>query len=693
MLFVDGNVTAAERKDLLASLPPAEQATADIRLVVALDAASGRTLWKKPMNVAFCGGGNLSAMATRGLLVLFGVHLDGHYWNQFFAGEFASRRVAVLDAKDGKLLWSKPVGYRVRPVIVGDTLHAEPWAFDLATGEPRTRVHPVTGQTDRWQFARPGHHCGCPNAAPHSLFFRSMCLGYYDLTGDYGTMHFGAQRPGCWINFIPAAGLLLVPEASAGCMCPFPNMCSIVFKPGATQKGWGYFSAPGPMTPVERLAINLGAAGDRRDAAGNLWLGYPRPTGSLVLQFKLDTTFVPGGSFVQRSGSYTPISGTKEPWLFASGARGLARCAIPLLGPGDGASLYRVRLGFADPDNDRPGARVFDVKLQGKTVLKDFDVAASAGGRDKAIFRDFDHIEVAGKLVVELVPKIDKPAPEQAPILQAVEAVRENVLKLGCTVPSFLVSTMEPKQSAAVQLANLRKTAFEGTVEVSAPEGFAVSPKQSPVALAAGSRSDFPLEVSVVGDVPAGTYPLKFRLLRSDGTAELESSGSIEHLGRRARLVVKAAEDTHVQKRYPQLNKGSVSVLLVDGGNSAMGDLDHAVAYLKFRFTVPGKVLSVRFRIRNAGNPTRDAGRLCLVSEPWSEKKLTYANRPACGVELARLGKAAENQLIERTLKLDLEGRTELSLAIDPTSTDGVDFLSRESGSPPDLVIDYEPNR
>jgi hypothetical protein len=171
----------------------------------------------------------------------------------------------------------------------------------------------------------------------------------------------------------------------------------------------------------------------------------------------------------------------------------------------------------------------------------------------------------------------------------------------------------------------------------------------------------------------------------------LETSATIEHLGRRARMVVKAVEDAHVQKRYPEMNRGSAAVLLVDGGNATMGDLDHSMAYLKFRFTVPGKVLGVRFRIRNAGNPSGDCGRLCLVSGPWSEKEITYANRPACGAEVARLGAAAENQLIERPLKLDLRGRTELSLAIDPTSNDGVDFHSRESGSPPDLVIDYEP--
>ena len=54
-------------------------------------------------------------------------------------------------------------------------------------------------------------------------------------------MHFGAQRPGCWINFIPAAGLLLMPEASAGCMCPFPNMCSVAFQRRERIKAVGLY--------------------------------------------------------------------------------------------------------------------------------------------------------------------------------------------------------------------------------------------------------------------------------------------------------------------------------------------------------------------------------------------------------------------------------------------------------------------
>lgn len=406
---------------------------ADVRRVVALDLETGRTRWEKGLDLTNCGGWHaatnsygaiLATMYNQGVLVFFGVYLDGHYWQQFFAGQFDTRQVKALSGEDGKLLWSRQIGFRVRPLVIGDTLHAEPWAFDLHTGEPRTRVHPVTGQTGRWQFSRPGHHCGLPIASPNCMFFRSYNLGYYDLVGDYGTMHFGAHRAGCWINFIPAGGLLLVPEASAGCMCAFPNMCTVVFQPKQQNKAWATYSADGPMTPVRRLAINLGAAGDRNDSGGGLWLGYPRPfQGRLSVPLEIQPTFYPGGRFVSGNSVYAPFTGTDDPWLFASAALGLQKCEIPLLGKGNAGALYRVRLALADPENDQPGQRAFDIKLQGKLVEEGFDIVKAAGGRNRAVFREFDGVEVSDKLLIELVPKADKPTPRQLPILQGIEIV------------------------------------------------------------------------------------------------------------------------------------------------------------------------------------------------------------------------------------------------------------------------------
>lgn len=705
LYLVDANVTPDQRREAverqrkkIAELPEAERAaaekaleTADVRLVVCLDAKAGDVQWRKPLDLTHCGGGNLAAMVHNGVLAVFGIYLDGHYWQQFFAGEFDSRKITALATDDGRELWSRAVGYRVRPVIVGDTFHAEPWAFDLKTGEPQTRVHPITGSEDRWQFARPGHHCGCPSASPRCLFFRSNCLGYYDLEEDYGTMHFGAQRPGCWINFVPAGGLLVMPEASAGCMCPFPNMCTVVFQPASRQKGFGYYSAPGATTPVKRLAINFGAAGDRNDAEGNLWLGYPRPSGSLVLQLKLDVAMHPGGSFTARNSAYTNVAGTKDPWLYASAATGLRKCVVPLLDTGDGAARYRVRLFFADPDNSEPGRRVFDVKLQGKLVEENFDIAKISGGKDRAAICEFEGIEVEDGLAVELLPKTGGKDPAQLPILQGIEVVRQEITRLGCSVPNLLLNDRDRKRTAVLRLANLRDAGFTGKLQIAAPEGFLVAVGRKDVEVPSGKRLEVPLEVAVSQGVPAGNYQIAVRLVRNDGSLEVERSVGIEHLGPRARIVVPAVEDAYVSHRYMDLNKGSAAVLLVDGGDQKLGDTDHSIGLLKFKLDVPGRPLSARLRLHNAGNPAGNSGEVRLAEGPWREMDVTYANRPRPGKVLGQLGKVAENQVLECPLQVDLSGRKELSILLDPTTCDGTDYLSRESTNPPELIVEYEP--
>jgi len=461
----------AERAKALHRLSESERAALEEKLkaatvhrVVALDAGTGDKRWEKPVEITGAVGGSywcsLGAIYNRDTLVLFGVFLDGHYWKQFFAGQFESRRVVALSGKDGGLLWQKHIGYRVRPIVIGDTFHAEPWAYDLRTGKQKTRVHPVTGKEEIWQFARPGHHCGCPAASPHTMLFRSYTLGWYDLVGDFGTQHFGAQRPGCWINFIPANGLLMMPEASSGCMCPFPNTCTAVFKSRKENRQWAYFSQPGPMTPVKRLALNLGAPGDRKDPSGALWLGYPRPGGSLVLQFKAGLSFYPGHSYFKHDPARLAIEGTDKPWVFRSGVCGVKECTLPLAEPGDGTARYTVRLAFAELEHEAAGKRVFDVKLQGKVVAEDFDVFKEAGARNRPVVKEFQGIDADDKLILEFVPKAASPAADELPILQGIDVEREKVLTLGFAVPSFLLCDAEPRQTGEVVIVNNKEGDF-----------------------------------------------------------------------------------------------------------------------------------------------------------------------------------------------------------------------------------------
>ena len=408
---------------------------AEVRLIVALDMATGDTRWQKPIDVSDCirvsiGGGELTAIYRNKVLLLCAAPWNGHFWREFFAGEFSRRSIIALSSEDGKLLWSRKIGYRSRPLVVGDTVIAEPWACDLRTGEPKKRVNPVTGKPERWQFARPGHHCGWVSASASALFFRSWTIAWYDLNRDYGTSHFGAIRPGCCINAIPANGLVLIPEASSGCMCPFPNMCTVVLKPRQTDRAWGMFSASSSIRPARHMAINVGAPGDRRDEQGTLWLSYPRPDGhGLVLKFELNTSVLPGGGYFQRDPESIPIQGTDAPWVFASGCTGLTQCKVPLIDKGQPPALYTVRLAFVELVHDRAGQRLFDIRLQDRVVLKDFDIFREAGGRNRAVVKEFKGIEVAGSLKIELVPKVPVSTSEQAPLLNGIEVIRTEPLR------------------------------------------------------------------------------------------------------------------------------------------------------------------------------------------------------------------------------------------------------------------------
>lgn len=441
MFFVDHQVTEEQIQACLQSLPVESRRDRrgnpippDVRLVTALDAETGRTVWEKPQYVSDCvgvgrTGGDLTVMYSRGVLLLCGQPWNGHFWPEFFAGEFSRRSLIALSGEDGSLLWSGRRGYRSRPLIVEDRIVAEPWAYDLATGRELLRTHPVTGKEVPWQIARPGHHCGNIAAAPNVLFFRSGTTAYYDLEEDYGTAHFGAHRPGCWINCVPAGGVVVMPEASSGCVCPYSIHCTVVFKPREENRQWGMYSAPGSLSPIRHLAVNFGAPGDRKDTEGILWLAYPRPYSGateeqrrLVLDLPLEVEFGKGGGYARENAAFLEVAGTDEDWIYASRCQGPLRCVLPLGRDGKTAGeprKYTVRLHFREPDGRGPGERVFDVSLAGSKVLEGFDVARAAGDSDAALVKEIRGVEAAGELELSLSPR------RGTPLLNGLEVLLE----------------------------------------------------------------------------------------------------------------------------------------------------------------------------------------------------------------------------------------------------------------------------
>ncbi len=407
-------------------------ADADIRLAMALDAVTGKKIWRHPVDLTGCCGDKMGTAYSDGMLFFFGNHGNHDAW-RFRAGGMKWRRITALSSENGDMLWSRARNYRTRPVIVGDQIILEPRACDLRTGETIMRTHPVTGEQVPWEFLRPGHTCGITAASESGLFYRSACTAFYDLEQDRGVTVFGGYRPGCAISVIPASGLLLSPEAAAGCTCSYPIRCSMALKrkPERAQP-WTVYVTPGALQPVQHFAINLGAVADMKDDEGTVWFGYPNTnTGSYNhfpnygVKFDLQEDIWEGMGYFCHDFKGAKLVATDRPWLFTSGCVGLKQCTLALLDSKAGAKegTYTVRLGFMARPEDGPGKRVFDVMLQGKVVLKDFDICQSAGNSSTAVIREFRDVAVQDDLVLKLLPRTSIDT-DRAPILNFIEVER-----------------------------------------------------------------------------------------------------------------------------------------------------------------------------------------------------------------------------------------------------------------------------
>ncbi len=361
--------------------------------LVGLDAGSGEVLWTTP-----------GLLPRRDLRLAGGVLLAT-----------GGGRMSAYSAESGHILSWGSVKMQRFPVIVGDTIYGQPYAYDLRTGERKHRVHPLTGRSVPWSMAR-SYGCGSISGAPNLLAFRSATLGFYDLTDDSGVHNFGAIRAGCYVNAIMAAGMVLMPPADAGCTCSYNFQGTLALTPTERVEEWGVFASGGDPVPIVSAALNLGAPGDRRGADGRLWLAIPRPGGVHV---PIEVQMADGGDYYHRNADEVAISDDDRPWLYSSGAEDIEALTLNL--GSEEAHRYRVRLHFAEPQGLTAGARVFDVKLQDRLVLDGFDIAAESGGCNAPLVREFE-AEATGTLRVELMRAGGEGAP--GPVLSGIEVER-----------------------------------------------------------------------------------------------------------------------------------------------------------------------------------------------------------------------------------------------------------------------------
>ncbi|HSG71887.1 MAG TPA: PQQ-binding-like beta-propeller repeat protein, partial [Planctomycetaceae bacterium] len=438
LFFIDSSITSEQRAELLRqdkseleNLTGKEREIAedrlkkaDLRRAIAIDSRTGEQLWENPVDVTDCseigiGGGMLTLMYRDGTLILGGANANGHFWRQFVAGDFSRRRLVALSAEDGYKLWAKDANYKGRPIVIGDKVLAEPWMFDLKTGDQITRANPITGEETPWSLMRTGHHCGILTGCDSGmLIFRSGFTGFMDLEQDAGVRHFAGHRLGCWINAIPANGLVMIPEAGAGCVCQFSIESTIVLEPREERRPWAIYSAVGAKTPVKHLSINLGAPGDRKDARGTVWLSYPRHKAyqetSLDVKLDFQENFAAGGEFQSVNENSASLTGAETPWMFTSWAEGIQKLTLPLLGENDDPAVYSVKLYFADLRTGEHEPSVFAIKLNGETLVSDLSV-----GQDGVVHvHEIPDVAITKGLTIELDAK------QGSPFLNALEVIR-----------------------------------------------------------------------------------------------------------------------------------------------------------------------------------------------------------------------------------------------------------------------------
>ena len=197
----------------------------------------------------------------------------------------------------------------------------------------------------------------------------------------------------------------------------------IAFKRGTKRDKEGFYSAV-PPHPLPIDLPPLGADGEQAQYAGTWSRTVQADDEAFIVELAVPwKTLAEAG--LDRAGlmidaeSRGPLH---QPPLMGRGFERLIVVPETRAAP----KTLSVRLHFAELEGTEPGERVFDVKLQGKTVLKDFDVVKAAGGSRRALVKQFDGITARRALTLDLVPKAREVTASTAPILSAVEVKAED---------------------------------------------------------------------------------------------------------------------------------------------------------------------------------------------------------------------------------------------------------------------------
>ncbi|MCE5327704.1 MAG: PQQ-binding-like beta-propeller repeat protein [Planctomycetaceae bacterium] len=193
-------------------------------ILVALDVRDGKVLYRQKADLeaaqhmlflSVAGGvivttdSRTVAGGKRGMLKYDLQAFDAASGNRLWKIEHTGPGARAADGSHGENAY--------RAVIIGERLFIPACQYELKTGKA----------VPNWQWSRNGGGCGAVSASAKQVFNRGGNPQMTDLSTPASEHLTTATRPGCWINIIPAGGMVLMPEASSGCTCPYPVQGSV----------------------------------------------------------------------------------------------------------------------------------------------------------------------------------------------------------------------------------------------------------------------------------------------------------------------------------------------------------------------------------------------------------------------------------------------------------------------------------
>ena len=355
-------------------------------------------------------------------------------FSDVMTGDISANKMIAFNGTTGAVQSTTTASYYGGPYVLNDTVIYTQngnsfGAIDLKTGNWHGMQFGLTNKTTAAYSYR---HYGCNYGlgAVNLIAVRSGSGSYLPITPTSidGTINMGGFKTGCTPSLVPADGILTNSEYTRTCSCNYQVQTSAAFVYNPQVETWmlnqGYatkFATQGGK--LTNVGICLGAPGDHRDTTGTMWCEYPYgedAAGFTGYSIPFSITVTPIDSSMNYFRHHSVSIGGNMKFVGASGVENASSVVVKMIYDSlSGTTViptpvttenYTVSLVFMEPNlNAKVGDRVFDVAVNGNTVLSGYDIVQDAGSPNVSVVKTFSGIPVTGTLTVTLSPKAGKP--------------------------------------------------------------------------------------------------------------------------------------------------------------------------------------------------------------------------------------------------------------------------------------------